>query len=98
MIVEHLRLQREQEYKFFCRYRRTRIPYRLVKEEVLFTDPWVSRVYDVISDNEIEAIKNMSTSKVMASAQLFFRVPRLNLKSMLSEKDESFKFCEGGGG
>ena len=43
--------------KAVCRYRKTKLPWLTYKEEVLDWDPFISFVYDVISDSEAEAIR-----------------------------------------
>ena len=48
----------------FCYWRRSAIPYLMVKEEVVNNDPRIVLFHDVISDDEIYFLKNTSSTKV----------------------------------
>ena len=47
-----------------CVNRPTRIPYAFVKEEVLSVDPKIMMLHDVISDKDIELLKNLAKDRV----------------------------------
>ena len=47
-----------------CRYKRGKLPYVVYKEEVLSWDPRISTFYDVISNDEVQLIKQLATPKV----------------------------------
>ena len=55
-----------------CQVRNHGNYYSWVKEEILSTDPWISLIYDVITDREVEEIKSMA-------------IPEVNLISSIAE-------------
>ena len=47
-----------------CQVRNHGNYYSWVKEEILSTDPWISLIYDVITDREVEEIKSIAIPQV----------------------------------
>ncbi|XP_013383328.1 prolyl 4-hydroxylase subunit alpha-1 [Lingula anatina] len=48
------------EARLFCQYKKTLVPIRPVKEEVLYLDPRVSIFYDVITDKEADILMELA--------------------------------------
>ena len=52
----------------WCEYQVHAVPYAPYKMEVLHTDPWIVVYYDVISDREVDYLKDIATPEVSISS------------------------------
>ena len=60
-----------------CRYKHGTIGYVRYKEEILSDDPWIVMYYDIISDAESRALREMAESQVGHYKKTFNPKPSL---------------------
>ena len=61
-------------HDLFCRYRPTTIPYLFFKEEVLSKEPRIMLFHNVISDAEIDFVRNLAIPDVRIQNFISFYV------------------------